>query len=73
MWYSTDSSVYKIKSEPTTAHEIRPPTRALHARYTLCLVAPVAKQPTNRIISPKAPMLAPTTTNISCTASSLKE
>lgn len=43
----------------TTAQEIRPPTLDLHALYTLCLVAPVARQPTHSIIKPKAAILAP--------------
>lgn len=53
----------------TTAQEIRPPTLDLHARYTLCLVAPVARQPTHKIINPNAAMHAPIDANTSCTAS----
>ena len=52
-----------------TAQEIRPPTLDLHALYTLCLVAPVARQPTHSIIKPRAAMLAPIVAKVNCTAS----
>lgn len=53
----------------TTAHEMRPPTRDLQARYTLYRVEPVARQPTNRIMKPSAAIDAPIATNIIWTAS----
>lgn len=40
-----------------TAQLIRPPTLEPHALYTLCLVAPVAKHPTNNIINPIAAII----------------
>lgn len=56
----------------TTAQEILPPTLALQAWYTLCLVAPVARNPTKRIIRPMAAMPAPSVVKTSWTASNLK-
>lgn len=53
----------------TTAHEIRPPTRDRHARYTLYRVEPVAKHPTKSIIKPSPAIDAPIATNIIWTAS----
>lgn len=52
-----------------TAQLIRPPTRDPQARYTLCLVAPVAKHPTNKIIKPIAAIDAAIIMKIICSAS----
>ena len=52
-----------------TAQLIRPPTLDPHARYTLCLVAPVAKHPTNNIMKPIAAIVAAIITKIICIAS----
>lgn len=52
-----------------TAHDIRPPTRALQARYTFCLVAPVVKQPKHKSMKPRAAIQALPTMNIICSAS----
>lgn len=52
-----------------TAQLIRPPTLDPHARYTLCLVAPVARHPTKSIIKPRAAIADAITTNIIWSAS----
>lgn len=48
-----------------------PVTRDPHPLYTLCLVAPVARNPTAKIMSPKAPIQAPISTKVIFTASTL--
>lgn len=43
----------------TIAQESLPPTLAFHALYTVCLVLPVARQPTIRMMRARAAMTPP--------------
>lgn len=57
----------------TTIQEIRPLIWARQARYTFSRVTPVVKNPTNRIINPRAPIIPATITNVVCRVSSLNK
>lgn len=53
-------------------HEILPPIRARHALYTLCRVAPVVRNPMNKIIKLKAPIILPIIMKTNCIVCSLQ-